>query len=461
MQAYSQLSAAERWNLAFYVLSLRYAGSDLAAGKRLFEHTPGTLPSSARALALLTDEDLARQLPSAASDAERAQLLGYLRVETSFRAESANAGNSMQLARRELHAGLAAYRAGDTSAARHHFVSAYLDGFEPHEAAISAHDRALVHQVEATMLALRKAAAQGEKRAQLEHLVRETDALLMRAEDHRDDGTTALIGALTIALREGLEITLLIGALLGLVRKRGLPELVRYVHAGWLLAAASGLLTFWAVGELLSGLQRELAEGIATLVAALLLLGVTHWLLGQLSAKRFMGFLAARMGEAASRRTALGVLGLTFLAAYREAFEVVLFFKALLLDAGPHQNRVWLGAGAGLLALALIATVLQRIGQRLQPRRFMLASSVLLALLVFALAGNGVHALQEAAVVGITPIAFPELSLLGMHASAETLTTQACVLLFLIGSALWPLLRQRPDSSSAAVDEKPAGQAAE
>jgi high-affinity iron transporter len=309
------------------------------------------------------------------------------------------------------------------------------------------------------MLALRKAAAQGEARAQLERLVRETDALLMRAEDHRDDGTTALLGALTIALREGLEITLLIGALLGLVRKRGLPELVRYVHAGWVLAAASGLLTFWAVGELLSGLQRELAEGIATLVAALLLLGVTHWLLGQLSAKRFMGFLAARMGEAASRRTALGVLGLTFLAAYREAFEVVLFFKALLLDAGPHQNRVWLGAGAGLLALALVATVLQRIGQRLQPRRFMLASSVLLALLVFALAGNGIHALQEAAVIGITPLAFPELPLLGVHATAETLAAQACVLLFLIGSAFWPLLRQRPDGLSAAVDAKPAGQA--
>src|SRR5262249_20076176 len=154
---------------------------------------------------------------------------------------------------------------------------------------------------------------------QLERSVRDAEAALASAEHAGHGGNAALFGAFTIALREGLEIALLIGALLGLVRKRGQPQLARYLHGGWLLAVASGLLSWLLASELLPGLHRELAEGIAALLAAVVLLGVTHWLLGQLTAKRFMGFLAARMGEAAGRRAGLGILGLSFVAAYREA----------------------------------------------------------------------------------------------------------------------------------------------
>jgi high-affinity iron transporter len=224
-----------------------------------------------------------------------------------------------------------------------------------------------------------------------------------------------------------------------------------------MLAAAGGVLTWWSVGELLSGLQRELAEGIATLVAAVLLLGVTHWLLGQITAKRFMGFLAERMSAAASSRAAWGVLGLSFVASYREAFEIVLFFKALLLDAGQSQSRVWLGAGLGLFVLALVALVLNRIGQRLQPRPFMLVSSGLLALLVLAMTGNGIHALQEAAVLGMTELSAPGLPVLGVYPTLESLGAQALVLLFLLGSAAFSLRpRRRHDQPQPTQGEQGA-----
>jgi len=211
------------------------------------------------------------------------------------------------------------------------------------------------------------------------------------------------------------------------------------------------LLTFVGLGALLSGLQRELAEGIATLVAAVVLLGVTHWLLGQLGSRHFMGFVVRGLDEAVrGRRAALGILSLSFLAAYREAFEVVLFFKALLLDAGDQPSRVWLGAGLGLFALVLVTFVLRRVGQRLKPRPFMLASSALLALLVLALVGNGLHSLQEAAVLGVTEVHVPELPWLGVHGSLETLGAQALVLLFLVGSALGPWLARRSEDAQPA-----------
>jgi high-affinity iron transporter len=229
--------------------------------------------------------------------------------------------------------------------------------------------------------------------------------------------------------------------------------LVRYVHGGWIVAAVAGLITWWGAGALLSGLQRELAEGIAALLAAVVLLGVTHWLLGQMTAKRFLGFLADRMTKAASsQRAAWGIFALSFVAAYREAFEIVLFFRALLLDAADQPERVWLGALAGVAVLVVITLVLQRVGQRLQPRPFMMASSALLAVIALALSGKGVRALQEAAVLPISELSFPELPWLGVYATVQGLLVQGVVLLFLIGSALWPL-RARAASSN---DPQPA-----
>jgi high-affinity iron transporter len=454
MVAYGQLSDAQRWDLAFYVLSLRHLNEDRALGQRVLQRAGSDAPRSAAGLAALTEDDVLARLPKAASPAERDAALAYLRADAAFEADAAgDADGAFTVAQKALRQGLAAYEKGDAIEARRLFVSAYLDGFEPHEAAIGARDRALVQRVERAMLGVRQAAAEDAPSALVRERVKQAEAVLATAARAPSDGTTALLGALTISLREGLEISLLLGALLALVRKRGRPELARYVHAGWILAALFGLATWWLLGEVLSGMHRELAEAIASLLAAVVLLGVTHWLIGQLTAKSFMGFLAARLGDAAGRSAAFGVLGLSFIAAYREAFEIVLFFQALLLDAGTQQDRVWLGAALGVASLAVITLLLKRIGQRLPLRPFMLGSSVLLALLSFALTGKGVRALQEAAVLGMTEVHAPEIPLLGIYATLQGLLVQGLVLLLLLASALWPLWSQRRARARSADDK--------
>jgi high-affinity iron transporter len=220
------------------------------------------------------------------------------------------------------------------------------------------------------------------------------------------------------------------------------------------LAVPAGLLTYLAAESVLSGMQRELAEGLASLLAAVVLLGVTHWLLGQLSAKHWVQFLARKMGSAvSSQRAALAVLAMSFIAAYREAFEIVLFLQALVRDAGAAR-QVWFGALSGVALLCVIALVLLRIGQRLKPAPFMLASSICLAILTFMLVGKGVHALQEAAVVPLTPVAMGDLPWLGIYGSTETLGAQGLLVLALLASALWPRYAakreaERPDKAVA------------
>lgn len=116
---------------------------------------------------------------------------------------------------------------------------------------------------------------------------------------------------------------------------------------------------------------------------------------------------------------------LAFVAAYREAFEIVLFYQALVLDTSAHVRQIWIGTAIGLSVLLVIAVSLLRVGQKLRPAPFLLASSVFLALLSFMLVGKGVRALQE----------------------------QGTLLLLLIASAIWPWWSARRSSGAPAPAE--------
>ena len=157
MRAFAQLTDAERWSLAFYVLSLRHVSADVASGKVAFEKDKQPAPADARGLSSLTEEELSAKLAPISASSRRAAL-AYLRVEAPF-AHVQDVG--MARAYQQLDAGLLAYRRGDHEAARLAFISAYLDGVEPHEAALRARDSALTDQIERAMLELRTVAAQG------------------------------------------------------------------------------------------------------------------------------------------------------------------------------------------------------------------------------------------------------------------------------------------------------------
>lgn len=437
MVGYPQLTDAERWDLAFYVLSLRHPPEAVARGRAVFERAGRPIDVSPQALSALGEEDVVARLRGRVPDPERDDVLAFVRAAAPFESTAEASAESFGAAREAVAAALVAYRGGDRGEARRLLVGAYLDGFEPYEAALAARDPALVRDVERAMLELREAVAGAETVADVEAAASRVEALLARAGERPGDATTALVAAFTITLREGLEIVLLVGGLLALVRRQGLAHLVRWVHAGWLAAIPAGAATWFAAGSLLGGLERELAEGIAALVAAVVLLGVTHWAIGQVTARRFMGAISDGLGRVAQGRTAaIGVASLSFVAAYREAFEIVLFFQALLLDSAGAEARVALGIAIGIATLLCVAFALRTLGRRLQPRPLLLLSSVLLALVSFAMLGKGVRALQEADVLPLHSLPLPELPVLGIHASVEGLVAQALGLLVIFASTL-------------------------
>lgn len=464
MAAFDTLPAQDRWNLAFYVVGLRHGqpGSESAAPTTLPAATLSHLTQLAT-LAELSDEELGaeirQQLGAGADQASQTAALSFLRTTAPY---AKPAGSRFDVARDLLQGSVDAAGRGDFAAAHRLAIAAYLDGIEPHEAALRIEKPALVTGLESGFAALRQAtdpeksptlAATTQARARILELLRSADHSAAGARS----ATKSFLASLIIALREGLEVALLIAALLAFLRKSGQGALSRSVHYGWIASLPAGLLTFALIGQLIDGARRELAEGLISLLAAVVLITVTHWVLGAREAKHWLGFLRKRVEAAADQgsRQSLILFGIAFFAAYREALETVLFYRALLLDAGPGGLRpVLLGIALGVGLLVALVIVVGRLGRKLNPRPVMLASSVLLAVLSVSLTGHGVHSLQEGGYLRMSMLtsgdqAWSGISALGIYPTWQGLLAQLAVVVLLLAPSVMARLKTADGSGPA------------
>lgn len=132
------------------------------------------------------------------------------------------------------------------------------------------------------------------------------------------------------------------------------------------------------------------------------------------------------------------VLG--FMVVYREGFETILFYQALMIDGDPAP--VWAGFAAGLMGILLFSYGFFWIGARLPIKTFFTITGVVLMIMALAFIGMGIRGLQTAGIIGATPVAgFPESTFLqlylGMHPVAATLTIQGALILLFLGGWVW------------------------
>lgn len=447
------LSDAERWDVAFYVLSLAHPG----ASPRGLELARAALaPTGYVELASLSDDELRGRLSAAGLSAQdQAAALAALRAGPFAEAAQPAREHGLAQARGAVQKAVAQARRGDRDGARGALISAYLDHFEAHEAGLRARDGKLVQDIEAAFLTLRGSI--DGKDALLEAHAARLDALLEKADARGNGGwLVALVAALAIALREGAEAALLVAAMLALLRKAGRESDANAVHAGWISALAAGALTWWASGVLLvrlSGTHRELIEGVLQLLLAALILYASHWLFAAMSSRRIVSKFFQRAGSGAGSAV---VLGLSFVAVYREMFEVVLFFRGLLLEEPGSGATVAAGALLGLFALVALVALFQRLGKKLKPRPLLMTCGVLLCGLAVLMVGNGIRSLQVLGLLPLTVWGAFQVPALGLYATREGLLAQALVLGALLASALWTSRRRDRGNSGTAKREVPA-----
>jgi high-affinity iron transporter len=432
MRAFDELSDTDRWALAFFVGNLRFDADAVARGEHLWSDGLGRTQLGSLRKLVTTPLTETRNVGG--------EQLASVQIYLSHHPEVLRtaADSPLQVTRQKLKAALDVYRTGDRERAKHEAIAAYLEGFELIEASLDTVDAPLRMEIERQMMALRSMIGSGQPVERIEEQVRHIESLLSQADEKLSAGglspMTAFVSSLVILLREGLEALLVLAAIIAFVLKTGRRDALPYVHAGWLSAVGVGIAT-WAIARYLiamSGADRELSEGVTALIAAAMLLYVGYWLHSKSYAHAWQSFIRNQVSSALNKRTLWAMAGVSFLAVYRELFEIILFYEALWVQSGPQGHRsVVIGVITAVALLALLGWLILRYSVRLPIGPFFAVTSALLALLAVVFAGNGVAALQEAGVLDATSVRFISLPLLGIHPTLQGLTAQ-CVALALV-----------------------------
>jgi high-affinity iron transporter len=209
----------------------------------------------------------------------------------------------------------------------------------------------------------------------------------------------SLLASAVITLREGLEAALIVGILLGYLRKTGRPRLSVYVWAGVLAAAmlSVGLaISIQSIGFELEGRPEMLFEAGTMFLAVVILTYMIFWMRYQ--ARTLRSSLEQDIDLRLRDGQTWGIASLAFIAVFREGVETALFLSAIVLD---HSASTLGGAAVGLLIAVAAGYVLYTSAARLNLRLFFTLTSVVLLAFAAGLVTSGLHELQEA---GLLPI---------------------------------------------------------
>jgi len=443
MASFAAFSEEQRWQVAFYVMSLRFTAEQARRGAALLEHK--NLPadvSSVANLATHSDEELSDQIKGYFDqEASINDVLAYLRRGLLEQKPA----DPLVLTRNLVRESASLYSGGEKDKAYQKAVDAYIDGYELAEPALFAKDASFGRALEALFTEYRNAIKQGVAPEEIEKRRAEIETRLDRAGEilaHNDDYSAIyfFLNSALIIVREGLEATLVLAAILAMLKVTGATDAVRYIHLGWVLALFAGALTWLATQTVLtfSGQNRETMEGFISVFAAVALFYVGYWLHTKSEARKWQAFIRGKVENVLSGKKLLGLVGISFFAVYREAFEVVLFYQALWLQNENGHHLIISGFIAGLALLAVLTLGILKLGLNVPLKYFFGATGTLLYIVAFVFAGNGIKELQAAGWVSTTPLKFPpQAPLLGIYPTVETVAAQMLMLCAFLATSIW------------------------
>ncbi len=203
-----------------------------------------------------------------------------------------------------------------------------------------------------------------------------------------------MLPSFVLALREGIEAALIIGIILGVLRKIELQSLNRTVWAGVVSAAGVSFLAAlglnW-VGAGFEGRAEQLFEGTTMFLAAGILTWIIFWMNNQ--SKSMRQDIEASIKNTAANQSKSALFFLVFLAVVREGIELALFLLAARLASNPLQ--VIIGSAMGLSLAALTGWFIFASSLKLSLQRFFQATNILLVFFAAGLVGIGIHEFNE------------------------------------------------------------------
>jgi len=205
-----------------------------------------------------------------------------------------------------------------------------------------------------------------------------------------------MIPTLVIALREGVEASLIVGIIAAFLVKESRGDALRQMWAGVAVAVALCIgvaVVLRVVGQQLP--QRE-QEGLETVIGLVAVGAVSYMIVWMRRHAR--SFKAALEGSAATALAAgstLALVAMAFLAVLREGFETSVFMLAAFQDASD-TTAAGAGAVVGLLTALAIGIGIYRGGVRINLTRFFRVTGLVLVFVAAGLLATSLHTAHEA-----------------------------------------------------------------
>jgi len=336
-------------------------------------------------------------------------------------------------------------------------------GFEKNVMNAISGDR--VSQVEYQFKMTRKTMRDGGSDKEIKQLVDDLKSWLVKDAAILDGGASGNVNGFTklvtssagqaflILIREGLEALLVVAAVIAYLVKSGNKRFTKWIYLGVVAGlAGSGLVavlfTFLFGG---SGPIQEISEGVCALIATLMLLWTSNWMLNKSSVEAWNNYIrnkteaavaGAQSKVGSGQRLGLGMIAslamLSFLAVFREGAETVIFYESIY-SMSQDAHGMWVGGLAAAAVLIVIFLILRFTSVKIPIGPFFLVTSIVMAALVVIFAGGGIHALIEGDLIEGTYLSsVPTNDWIGLYPYVETITAQviaaiAVVVLFVVG----------------------------
>jgi len=198
-----------------------------------------------------------------------------------------------------------------------------------------------------------------------------------------------------LVFREVLEAALVVGIILGYLRRTGRAALSRWVWIGvatGIVGSVAGAFLFNRLAGGFEGRAEQIFEAITMLVGAALLTTAIAWIAraaGRVEIER-----AVEDRIAGPARAGLALLaGVSVL---REGIELTIFLAAARVGSGAGALT---GALLGFAAAVVLGVLVYTAATRVRLRVFFAATNVLLVLFAAGLVAHGLHELAEAGVL--------------------------------------------------------------
>ena len=336
-------------------------------------------------------------------------------------------------------------------------------GFEKNVMNVISGDR--VSQVEYQFKMTRKTMRDGGSDKEIKQLVDDLKSWLVKDAAILDGGASGNVNGFTklvtssagqaflILIREGLEALLVVAAVIAYLVKSGNKRFTKWIYLGVVAGlAGSGLVavlfTFLFGG---SGPIQEISEGMCALIATLMLLWTSNWMLNKSSVEAWNNYIRNKTEAAVAgaqskvesgQGLGLGMIAslamLSFLAVFREGAETVIFYESIY-SMSQDAHGMWVGGLAAAAVLIVIFLILRFTSVKIPIGPFFLVTSIVMAALVVIFAGGGIHALIEGDLIEGTYLSsVPTNDWIGLYPYVETITAQviaaiAVVVLFVVG----------------------------